>query len=185
MVGQAIVEGDLWNSIPGLTTHQKLAPSLRASCVSYMGASSTPIRRTRSVQTCRSRATTGFDSRRSSFPPSRPQVSLARGWARGPGAAIVGAIFSALLLVLNSYTKKYDLGELAQKHRQASSAGTARQVDPTALRSLQGRAEHELQGVQEGTRGASEVSTSRRSRLRTLRQAGSTCSTRAQYVSLP
>jgi hypothetical protein len=30
-----------------------------------------------------------------------------------------GAVLSAGLLVLNSYTKKYDLGELAQKHRQA------------------------------------------------------------------
>lgn len=39
----------------------------------------------------------------------------------GPEAAIVGAVLSALLLVLNSYTKKYDLGELAQKHRQAGS----------------------------------------------------------------
>lgn len=39
----------------------------------------------------------------------------------GQGAAIVGALLSAFLLVLNSYTKKYDLGELAQKHRQAGS----------------------------------------------------------------
>jgi hypothetical protein len=38
-----------------------------------------------------------------------------------PEAAIVGAVLSAFLLVLNSYTKKYDLGELAQKHRQAGS----------------------------------------------------------------
>jgi hypothetical protein len=39
----------------------------------------------------------------------------------GPEAAILGAVLSAILLVLNSYTKKYDLGELAQKHRQAGS----------------------------------------------------------------
>jgi hypothetical protein len=39
----------------------------------------------------------------------------------GPEPAIVGAVLSAILLVLNSYTKKYDLGELAQKHRQAGS----------------------------------------------------------------
>jgi hypothetical protein len=39
----------------------------------------------------------------------------------GPEAAIAGAVLSAILLVLNSYTKKYDLGELAQKHRQAGS----------------------------------------------------------------
>lgn len=39
----------------------------------------------------------------------------------GPGAAMAGALLSTVLLVLNSYTKKYDLGELAQKHRQAGS----------------------------------------------------------------
>ncbi|MEQ1908047.1 MAG: SLATT domain-containing protein [Vicinamibacterales bacterium] len=39
----------------------------------------------------------------------------------GPAAAMVGALISTVLLVLNSYTKKYDLGELAQKHRQAGS----------------------------------------------------------------
>lgn len=39
----------------------------------------------------------------------------------GPEAAVVGAVLSAFLLILNSYTKKYDLGELAQKHRQAGS----------------------------------------------------------------
>ena len=38
-----------------------------------------------------------------------------------PAASFVLAILSAGLLVLNSYTKKYDLGELAQKHRQAGS----------------------------------------------------------------
>jgi len=35
------------------------------------------------------------------------------------GAAL-GFVMSALLLVLNSYTKDYDLGELAQKHKQAA-----------------------------------------------------------------
>jgi hypothetical protein len=41
----------------------------------------------------------------------------------GPGkiAAIIGLIVSAILLALNSYTKSYDPGELAQKHRQAAS----------------------------------------------------------------
>jgi hypothetical protein len=46
-------------------------------------------------------------------------VSVALG--AGPAAAMVGALVSTLLLALNSYTKKYDLGELAQKHRQAGS----------------------------------------------------------------
>lgn len=35
--------------------------------------------------------------------------------------AIVGTIMSTLLLALNTYTKNYDLGEAAQKHRQAAS----------------------------------------------------------------
>lgn len=35
--------------------------------------------------------------------------------------SIVGIIFSTILLVLNAYTKDYDLGELAQKHKQAAS----------------------------------------------------------------
>lgn len=35
--------------------------------------------------------------------------------------AIIGAIFSTVLLVLNAYTKNYDLGELSQKHKQAAN----------------------------------------------------------------
>ncbi len=34
---------------------------------------------------------------------------------------IVGTILSAMLLCLNAYTKDYDLGEIAQKHKQAGS----------------------------------------------------------------
>lgn len=36
-------------------------------------------------------------------------------------AAILGAIVSTVLLAINAYTKDYDLGELAQKHRQAAN----------------------------------------------------------------
>ena len=36
--------------------------------------------------------------------------------------AIIGAIVSAALLVLNFYTKDYDLGEVAQKHKQAANS---------------------------------------------------------------
>jgi len=36
------------------------------------------------------------------------------------GAAI-GVVLSTILLVLNAYTKDYDLGELAQKHKQAAN----------------------------------------------------------------
>ncbi len=35
--------------------------------------------------------------------------------------ALIGIIVSTSLLVLNAYTKNYDLGELAQKHKQAAN----------------------------------------------------------------
>lgn len=39
----------------------------------------------------------------------------------GQIGAVLGIIVSTALLALNSYTKDYDLGELAQKHRQAAN----------------------------------------------------------------
>lgn len=39
----------------------------------------------------------------------------------GSEAVVVGAVFSTCLLVLNAYVKNYDLGELAQKHKQAAN----------------------------------------------------------------
>ena len=39
----------------------------------------------------------------------------------GTAGVVVGAIVSTILLVLNAYTKDYDLGELAQKHKQAAN----------------------------------------------------------------
>ena len=39
----------------------------------------------------------------------------------GQIGAALGMIVSTALLVLNSYTKNYDLGELAQKHKQAAN----------------------------------------------------------------
>lgn len=39
----------------------------------------------------------------------------------GRVGAIAGILVSTALLVLNSYTKNYDLGELAQKHKQAAN----------------------------------------------------------------
>jgi len=39
----------------------------------------------------------------------------------GTAGAVVGAVVATTLLVLNAYTKNYDLGELAQKHRQAAA----------------------------------------------------------------
>ncbi len=45
------------------------------------------------------------------------------GAAFGAGTigAVLGGIVSVTLLALNSYTKNYDLGELAQKHKQAAA----------------------------------------------------------------
>jgi hypothetical protein len=39
----------------------------------------------------------------------------------GQEAAVVGVVVSMCLLVLNAYAKNYDLGELAQKHKQAAN----------------------------------------------------------------
>jgi hypothetical protein len=41
----------------------------------------------------------------------------------GSGAigASIGVVVSTVLLVLNAYTKNWDLGELAQKHKQAAN----------------------------------------------------------------
>lgn len=39
----------------------------------------------------------------------------------GKVGAILGLVVSTMLLALNSYTKDYDLGELAQKHKQAAN----------------------------------------------------------------
>ena len=38
-----------------------------------------------------------------------------------PVGAVIGVVVSTILLGLNAYTKNYDLGELAQKHRQAAA----------------------------------------------------------------
>lgn len=35
--------------------------------------------------------------------------------------AIISGLLSTILLVINSYTKNYDLGEIAQKHKQAAN----------------------------------------------------------------
>ena len=43
---------------------------------------------------------------------------IAAGFGVGKIGALVGLLVSTILLVLNAYTKNYDLGELSQKHRQ-------------------------------------------------------------------
>ncbi len=40
----------------------------------------------------------------------------------GNVGATISAVLSTLLLILNAYTKDYDLGEIAQKHRQAAAS---------------------------------------------------------------
>jgi hypothetical protein len=39
----------------------------------------------------------------------------------GKEAVVIGIVVSTALLVLNAYAKNYDLGELAQKHKQAAN----------------------------------------------------------------
>lgn len=39
----------------------------------------------------------------------------------GKIGAVIGMIISTILLALNSYTKNYDIGELAQKHKYAAN----------------------------------------------------------------
>ena len=46
---------------------------------------------------------------------------LAAIFCAGTIGALAGIIVSTILLVLNAYTKNYDLGELAQKHKQAAN----------------------------------------------------------------
>lgn len=46
---------------------------------------------------------------------------LAAVFGAGQIGAAIGVVISTALLVLNAYTKNYDLGELAQKHKQAAN----------------------------------------------------------------
>lgn len=39
----------------------------------------------------------------------------------GKIGALIGIIISTILLILNAYTKNYDLGEMIQKHKQAAA----------------------------------------------------------------
>lgn len=46
---------------------------------------------------------------------------LAAIFGAGQVGAVIGVVVSTMLLVLNAYTKDYDLGEIAQKHRHAAA----------------------------------------------------------------
>lgn len=47
---------------------------------------------------------------------------IASFFGAGSIGASIGALISVVLLALNLYTKNYDLGEIAQKHKQAANA---------------------------------------------------------------
>jgi hypothetical protein len=47
---------------------------------------------------------------------------IAAAFGAKPWAAVGGALVSTALLALNTYTKNYDHGQLAQKHKQAAAA---------------------------------------------------------------
>ena len=121
VVGQAEMEGHLWNSIPRLTTRPSHERFLKVSFESATDASYTPIRRTKS-------APISSLSRLGRVKVSQIVLSaittagfVAAVFGAGPIGAALGLIVSTVLLALNSYTKNYDLGELAQKHRQAAN----------------------------------------------------------------
>lgn len=46
---------------------------------------------------------------------------VAAAFGSGKIGALIGLTVSTVLLALNSYTKNYDMGELAQKHKQAAN----------------------------------------------------------------
>lgn len=46
---------------------------------------------------------------------------IATVFGAGNIGALIGLLVSTVLLILNAYTKNYDLGELSQKHRQAGA----------------------------------------------------------------
>jgi hypothetical protein len=80
-------------------------------------------------------------------------------------SALVGAVFSTILLVLNTYTKDYDLGELAQKHKQSANILwsireryfslltdiRAGYISPSDARSIRDELNHELSVVYESS----------------------------------
>jgi hypothetical protein len=91
-------------------------------------------------------------------------------------------LLSASLLALNAYTKNYDLGEIAQKHRQAGSdlwiirekylslltdirvgdvelglIRTRRDALQDELHAVCRSTQHKLRGLQQGTRSVEEV----------------------------
>src|SRR5271157_3624128 len=47
---------------------------------------------------------------------------IASFFGAGSIGASIGALISVILLALNLYTKNYDLGEIAQEHKQAANA---------------------------------------------------------------
>lgn len=80
-----------------------------------------------------------------------------------PVVVAAGAVVSTVLLTLNAYTKDYDLGELAQKHRQAATdlwlvreqylsllTDLRMGADPTGLYARRDGLAEELHGIYSG-----------------------------------
>ena len=86
-----------------------------------MDASFTPTRRTRNAPTFFSQTCLVLGSHRSFCPHLRQSGFVGVVFGTGKIGAVCGLVISTALLAINSYTKNYDLGELAQKHKQAAN----------------------------------------------------------------
>ena len=113
------MERDIWISIPELTTPPKLAASLKDNSGSVTGASCIPTKHTRNAPTYFS--PTWHESGCYRLCAITTAGFLCTVFGAGQVSTVVGLIVSTSLLALNAYTKNYDLGELAQKHKQAAN----------------------------------------------------------------
>ena len=114
-------EGDLWNLIPRLMTHLILEPYSKVNCASASGGLCIRTRRTKSAPTFYCRGSQRSSSGKSFFSAITTGGFIAAVFGAGKMGALVGLLVSTALLVLNAYTKNYDLGELSQKHRRAGA----------------------------------------------------------------
>ena len=122
MVGQAEMERYLWNSIPKLTILLSRARFWKGNYGSAMAALST---RTRTHEKCAEILHSRLQKIRvlqiilSAITTAGFVGAI---FGAGKVGAVLGLIVSTVLLALNSYTKNYDLGELAQKHKEAANS---------------------------------------------------------------
>jgi hypothetical protein len=120
VVGKAEVARDLYDKLPGLDMARNLSPiegqlrecygravyshKTHEKCADILLSR---LARIKLLQIVLSAITTGS--------------LLTTVLGSGKEAAVIGVIVSTALLVLNAYAKNYDLGELAQKHKQAAN----------------------------------------------------------------